>query len=209
MRYLEFLQGMDPSMPLKEYHKKRNFKVTAEPYGRAGRRTRGIYMIQKHAASHLHYDFRLELAGFLKSWAIPKGPSLDPHIKRLAVHVEDHPIQYATFQGTIPKGHYGGGTVMLWDQGKWECLDANANLAYKKGNMTIELHGKRLRGKWKLVRTRIPKNWLLIKITDMYARSESDFIITQKYVRSVTTKQPMNEIASHKKPIKKRKKVSA
>lgn len=120
-------------MTLKKYHKKRNFKLTPEPYGlRQKKNQHLLYLIQKHAASHLHYDFRLELNGTLKSWAVPKGPSLDPSIKRLAVHVEDHPIEYGSFEGVIPEGQYGGGTVMLWDTGDWECKEADPNAAYKK-----------------------------------------------------------------------------
>src|SRR6185295_5051244 len=109
-------------MALTQYHAKRNFKLTPEPRGRLGaRKARALsYLIQKHAASHLHYDFRLELNGVLLSWAVPKGPSLDPADKRLAMHVEDHPLEYGQFEGTIPKGQYGGGTVMLWDRGTWE-----------------------------------------------------------------------------------------
>lgn len=134
-------------MTLEVYRKKRNF------------------VIQKHAASHLHYDFRLELQGVLKSWAIPKGPSLDPHVKRLAVHVEDHPLAYGSFEGIIPKGEYGAGTVEIWDKGEWEPLDRDPVAAYKKGSLKFKLHGKKLHGEWRLIALKNnPKNWLLFTI---------------------------------------------
>src|SRR5215216_978705 len=119
-------------MSLDKYHKKRNFSKTPEPRGKVSSGSRFRFYIQKHAASHLHYDFRLELHGVLKSWAIPKGPSLDPQIKRLAMLVEDHPIDYGSFEGIIPKGEYGGGTVMLWDQGHWQPLDEDPGAAFEK-----------------------------------------------------------------------------
>ena len=151
---------------------------------------KGSYLIQKHAASHLHYDFRLELDGVLKSWAIPKGPCLDPSVKRLAVHVEDHPLEYGSFEGIIPQGQYGAGTVMLWDTGTWECLDEDVGKAYKAGNLKITLHGKKLKGSWKLIRIKSdPKNWLLIKVQDEYAKSIKVYDITTEEDRSVQTKK--------------------
>lgn len=184
-------------MTLKKYHQKRNFKKTPEPYGKkksSGKKL--LYLIQKHAASHLHYDFRLELDGVLFSWAVPKGPSLDPTVKRLAVHVEDHPIEYGSFQGIIPQGEYGGGTVMLWDTGEWECQDADLGAAYRKGHLTFLLKGKKLHGLWTLIQIKTdPKNWLLIKVADEYARPENDYSITEKMSKSVTTKQTMDQIA--------------
>src|SRR5947199_4601115 len=144
-------------MALEEYKRKRNFKKTPEPGGKKAKaKSKGLsYVIQKHAATRLHYDFRLELDGVLLSWAVPKGPSLDPAEKRLAVHVEDHPIDYGGFEGIIPKGQYGGGTVLLWDRGTWEPLAEDADdaaAAYRKGRLKFRLHGEKLQGGWNLVR---------------------------------------------------------
>ena len=139
-------------MKLKIYNKKRNFKKTKEPKGKVSHQYKNLYVIQKHAASHLHYDFRLELNGVLLSWAVPKGPSLDPTVKRLAMHVEDHPVEYGHFEGIIPKGEYGGGTVMLWDKGLWIPEDENPMLAYKKGHLRFQLKGTKLKGRWSLIR---------------------------------------------------------
>src|ERR1700682_1307981 len=151
-------------MPLNEYRKKRDFKISPEPSGEkdAPRATKSslIYVIQKHRASHLHYDFRLEYNGTLLSWAIPKGPSLDPSVKRLAMQVEDHPVDYNTFEGTIPKGEYGGGSVMLWDRGTYssdvatspeEEQDAIRN-GLKRGDLKFTFHGERLHGSYALIR---------------------------------------------------------
>jgi|EndMetStandDraft_6_1072998.scaffolds.fasta_scaffold00016_33 bifunctional non-homologous end joining protein LigD len=183
-------------MSLKKYRKKRNFKLSREPYGSIKRSKQLIYIIQKHAASHLHYDLRLELNGVLKSWAIPKGPSLDSSIKRLAVHVEDHPIEYAKFEGVIPKGEYGGGTVMLWDVGTWVCENTDANLAYKKGHLSVTLKGKKLKGAWNLVRIKNnPKNWLFIKVNDKYMRSEQQYDITLAKPNSVFSRRSLQGIA--------------
>ena len=166
---------------LATYRAKRDFTKTREPSGQKSRNLPGHrYLIQKHAASRLHYDFRLELNGVLKSWAVTRGPSLNPEDKRLAVHVEDHPLDCGSFEGTIPQGQYGGGTVMLWDQGSWEPLgDAERDLA--RGNLTFLVHGKRLKGRWHLVRLRGKRpddskreNWLLIKGKDEYAQAEGD-----------------------------------
>jgi bifunctional non-homologous end joining protein LigD len=155
---------------IERYHAKRDFSQTEEPKGAAVRKARAgelRYLIQKHGATRLHYDFRLELDGTLKSWAVTKGPSLDPADKRLAVHVEDHPLEYGSFEGTIPEGQYGGGTVMLWDKGTWEPV-GDPRSAYEKGRLTFVLHGKRLKGEWHLVRmggraSGKRDNWLLIK----------------------------------------------
>lgn len=195
-------------MTLKNYRKKRDFKQTKEPSGKKkSTQTKHLYLIQKHAASHLHYDFRLEMEGVLKSWAVPKGPSLDPAVKRLAVHVEDHPIEYGSFEGAIPKGQYGGGTVMLWDTGQWEIQDApGAVQAYKKGSMTFVIKGKKLKGLWKLIQIKKdPKNWLLIKIDDKYARAESDYDITAAKPLSIVSKKPIDKIAGYNEKTPKKK----
>src|ERR1700749_1043563 len=130
-------------MTLRDYNRKRHFDKTAEPAGKEAPTGGRSFVIQKHAASHLHYDFRLELDGVLKSWAVPKGPSLDPSVKRLAMHVEDHPVDYGGFEGIIPEGEYGGGTVMLWDRGSWEPV-GDAQEGYKKRTLKVILHGARL-----------------------------------------------------------------
>lgn len=161
-------------MGLTDYKKKRNFKKTREPSGGKSKNHVGrLFVIQEHHASHLHWDFRLELNGVLKSWAVPKGPSTDPHVKRLAVEVEDHPLSYATFEGTIPKGQYGGGSVKIWDKGEWIPTDA-PNAQLKKGHLEFDLEGERLSGRWMLVRTRQKNsgkrfNWLLMKKSDSAA----------------------------------------
>lgn len=188
-------------MKLKEYQNKRNFKVTAEPSGKeSGEKKSGdalIYVIQKHRATQLHYDFRLEWKGTLLSWAVPKGPSLDPSVKRLATQVEDHPIDYATFEGVIPEGEYGGGTVMVWDNGTWEPEGAGAEAGLEKGDFKFRLHGKKLKGSWVLVRTRgfgssTKPSWLLIKHRDEYASTGE---ITAKEFRSVVSKRLLADIA--------------
>jgi bifunctional non-homologous end joining protein LigD len=186
---------------LKEYRRKRRFDVTPEPSGaetrrrRAGARLR--FVVQKHRASHLHYDFRLEWKGVLLSWAVPKGPSLDPAVKRLAMHVEDHPIDYADFEGIIPEGEYGGGTVMVWDRGRWTPEVADVDAALRKGELKFALDGKKLRGSWVLVRTRGgpssgKPSWLLIKHRDRFA-SVGD--VANDLPRSVVTDRTLAEIA--------------
>lgn len=192
-------------MSLNKYHEKRNFKKTREPKGKMVSSTsRRLYVIQKHAASHLHYDFRLELNGVLLSWAVPKGPCLDPSVKRLAVHVEDHPIDYGSLEGEIPKGEYGGGTVILWDTGEWQCDDPNS--AYKKGDLTFVLHGKKLKGGWKLIRIKNdPKNWLLMKLDDRYAKPLSDYDVLLKMSKSVKSKKTIEQFTKdHAQPIRKK-----
>lgn len=184
-------------MGLSQYHKKRDFTKTPEPKGKVIKEHSRLFVIQKHAASHLHYDFRLELNGVLKSWAIPKGPSLDPKVKRLAMHVEDHPIQYGSFEGIIPKGQYGGGTVMLWDKGTWEPLDDNPDTAYEKGHLRFNLHAKKLNGRWDLIRFKDEKHWFLIKYEDQYSKEEQDYDVTQILTKSVKSNYSIEEIAKH------------
>ena len=189
-------------MPLADYRKKRNFKVTPEPAGSAAaakkKSASRIYVIQKHRASRLHYDFRLELNGTLLSWAVPKGPSTDPAVKRLAMQVEDHPLEYADFEGVIPEGEYGGGTVMLWDRGTWEPELPDPAEALKKGDFKFTLYGKKLKGSWVLVRTRgfgskpSTTSWLLIKHRDKFA-SKRDVTVTEPY--SVKTHRLLADIA--------------
>jgi bifunctional non-homologous end joining protein LigD len=190
--------------PLAEYKKKRNFSKTAEPAGEVHRRSRrGLrFVIQKHAASHLHYDFRIELDGVMKSWAVPKGPSYDPKVRRLAMQVEDHPIEYNAFEGTIPAGEYGGGTVMLWDRGTFEPEGGGGEDAvrqgYERGDLKIVMHGKRMFGGWVLVRMRRDDagraQWLLIKHRDEFANADVD--VTAVATTSVTTGRTMEQIAN-------------
>jgi bifunctional non-homologous end joining protein LigD len=189
-------------MPLNEYRKKRDFKVTPEPSGngsaRKSKSKRLRYVIQKHRASQLHYDFRLEWSGVMLSWAVPKGPSLDPSVKRLAMQVEDHPIDYSDFEGVIPPGEYGGGTVMIWDTGYWMPESPDVDATLKKGDLKFTLHGKKLKGSWVLVRTRgfgrSPgrSSWLLIKHKDEYA-GKGD--ITEEQPRSAITRRMLAKIA--------------
>lgn len=164
--------------PLDEYKKKRRFGSTPEPPPATKRSASGqIFVVQKHRASHLHYDLRLEEEGVLKSWAVPKGPSLNPANKRLAMAVEDHPVDYAEFEGIIPEGEYGGGTVMVWDRGTYEKEGSmNVAEALRKGELKFTLHGTKLKGSWVLVRTR-NRQWLLIKHRDEYA-STNDITVT-------------------------------
>ncbi len=189
-----------------EYRRKRDFGKTAEPEGGAvERNTRTLqFVIQKHAASHLHFDLRLELDGVMKSWAVPKGPSIDPKVRRLAMEVEDHPVEYNTFEGTIPAGEYGGGTVMLWDRGTYTFHEkdpdpvARLREGYRKGDFKFALKGKRLQGSWVLVRTRrgeeTKPQWLLIKHRDEFAVEGADIVATVN--TSVATGRTMEQIAS-------------
>lgn len=182
--------------PLQEYQRKRDFNATPEPAGKRAhpRSAHALqYCIQKHDASHLHYDFRLELDGTLKSWAIPKGPSLDPKVRRLAVHVEDHPLDYANFEGSIPEGHYGAGDVIVWDRGVWE-PEGDPREAYAKGKLRFRLLGEKLSGVWNLFRTHLAgkkEQWMLVKSHDGQARSETDYSIVEALPDSVLSERTL------------------
>src|SRR6186997_140851 len=189
-------------MALQEYHRKRHFKKTPEPAGKVStRRAKGKlkFVIQKHAATRLHYDFRLELVGTLKSWAVPKGPAFDPSEKRLAVEVEDHPLEYGKFEGRIPEGQYGAGEVIVWDRGKWIPL-GDPREGLRKGKLEFELEGEKLHGQWVLVRLhgrqRSDKpNWLLIKRHDDAARPLSEYDVLADQPQSVKTGRTVEELA--------------
>ncbi|HYV97095.1 MAG TPA: DNA polymerase ligase N-terminal domain-containing protein, partial [Gemmatimonadaceae bacterium] len=191
---------------LRTYRRKRDFHVTHEPRG-AAPPARGAahaleFVIQKHAASHLHFDLRLEVDGAMKSWAVPKGPSRDPSVKRLAMQVEDHPMEYNTFEGTIPKGEYGGGTVMIWDRGTYEGEGGEAGMraGLAKGRLTFTLHGDRLEGTWSLVRMKgdDSRSWLLIKqkdefveTGDTFASEDSESVVTGRTMKQIAEISPM------------------
>jgi len=188
---------------LKEYHAKRRFDLTPEPKGnlatdtkRSKKKKEPIFVVQKHLASHLHYDFRLEHKGTLLSWAVPKGPSLNPKDKRLAMRVEDHPLDYADFEGVIPEG-YGAGVVMVWDKGTWTPLNGNVDEALKKGELKFELHGVKLKGSWVLVRTRDERTWLLIKHKDEWA---GDVDVIELAPLSVKSFSDFPDILAQEKP---------
>ncbi len=184
-------------MALEEYKRKRDFKQTPEPPPKVGKGEQRRFVVQKHRATRLHYDFRLEMEGVLKSWAVPKGPSLDPADKRLAMQVEDHPVSYFDFEGTIPAGNYGAGTVMVWDMGTWE-PQGNASEMLHKGDLKFRLNGEKLKGDFALVhiKSRRPgtkgTEWLLIKHRDAYVQEGYDI---DQYDYSVLTKRSMDEIA--------------
>jgi len=201
-------------MGLGEYNRKRDFKITSEPPGKVGaKRPHGqalTFVIQKHAASRLHYDFRLELDGVLKSWSVPKGPSLDPKVKRLAVEVEDHPMEYGGFEGIIPKGQYGGGTVLLWDRGVW-APQGDADKDLREGNLKFVMQGEKLSGGFALIKLKGKPNarrgssaaaypedrgWLLIKEKDPAARPEAELDITAARPESVATQRTLEQIAA-------------
>src|SRR5689334_11360142 len=190
---------------LQKYRRKRNFVSTPEPTGHPGHRpaqTAPMYVVQKHAATRLHYDFRLELDGTLKSWAVPKGPSLDPSQKRLAVHVEDHPLEYAEFEGVIPPKQYGAGTVLIWDRGVWSPLGSPTE-GYRHGVLKFRLDGEKLHGAWTLVRMQRRRNegrdngkenWLLIKEQDGDAKRGKAGEIVEVLTDSVASGRGIHEI---------------
>ncbi len=187
-------------MPLEKYREKRSADTTPEPFGRGGENRPHLFVVQKHAATRLHYDFRLEWGGVLKSWAVPQGPSPDPAEKRLAVEVEDHPVEYADFEGMIPKGNYGAGEVIVWDQGRWTPL-ADLDEGMKKGKLLFELHGYKLRGTWTLVRMKTKgkttgKEWLLIKERDGWAKKGPDAAYPQESIFSGLTLEDLASGAS-------------
>src|SRR5438874_1302563 len=196
------------SMALEEYRRKRDFRKTPEPAGVAASHEQAqaglSFVIQKHAARRLHYDFRLELDGVLKSWAVPKGPSLDPGEKRLAVHVEDHPLDYGGFEGVIPEGQYGGGTVLLWDRGSWTPEGPDPAEAYRKGALKFRLDGNKLHGHWALVRmggkaaNERHENWLLIKERDEEAVPGSEAALVDQNPLSVASGRSMEAIAAER-----------
>jgi|SRR5687767_10113938 bifunctional non-homologous end joining protein LigD len=178
---------------LAEYNRKRRFEVTPEPAGKLARppKTTREFVVQKHRASRLHYDFRLEHDGVMLSWAVPKGPSLDPANKRFAMQTEDHPIEYNQFEGVIPEGEYGGGTVMIWDRGTWEPEVDDIDAAFAKGDLKFKLRGRKLRGSWVLVRMR-SRQWLLIKHRDRSASTED---IAAAKARSAVSRRTLAGIA--------------
>jgi len=186
-------------MPLEQYRGRRRFGVTPEPRGRAPRRRqkRLAFVVQKHRATAVHYDFRLEWKGVMLSWAVPKGPSYDPKDRRMAMPTEDHPIEYNKFEGVIPEGEYGGGTVMIWDRGTWTPVSEDVDAALKKGDLKFRLDGEKLHGEWVLVRMgrrgsgdRVP--WLLIKHRDEFASTRD---VATEEPRSVVSDRLLVEIA--------------
>jgi bifunctional non-homologous end joining protein LigD len=189
-------------MTLDEYRKKRKFDATPEPQGtgvpEVARGGPLVYVVQKHAATALHYDFRLEWEGVLLSWAVPKGPSLDPTVKRLAMRTEDHPIEYSSFEGVIPVGQYGAGTVMVWDRGRWDPESVDVEASLQRGDLKFTLNGEKLRGSWALVRTRgfgktpAGNAWLLIKHRDQYASTKD---VSRDGPRSVVSRRLLGDIA--------------
>jgi len=203
--FIEVLTMAEREKKLHAYRQKRHFERTPEPAGKdkspfaAG----PIFVVQKHDASNLHYDFRIEVDGVLKSWAAPKGPTLDPHIRHLAMPTEDHPMEYAAFEGIIPRGEYGGGTVMVWDFGLYENLTEKGDEtmpmveAIERGHVVMQLHGKKLRGNFALIRTGSQKGrprWLLIKMNDEEARPDSDITATEP--NSALTGRSLEQIAA-------------
>src|SRR6266446_3569775 len=189
-------------MGLDEYKRKRRFDETPEPAGEVKAKAGNSFVIQKHHATRLHYDFRLEMEGVLRSWAIPKGPSLNPGEKRLAMLTEDHPIDYGEFEGVIPKGNYGAGKVIIWDNGTYDMVDPETpEKGWKKGKLHFILNGKKLKGEWVLVRgSREPRQWIFFKVRDNYASTEIDVVesrpesvISGKLVDDIGGKTPSKQ----------------
>ena len=195
---------------LSTYNAKRDFAKTREPKGRVAAGKKHSFVVQRHAATRLHYDLRLELDGVYKSWAVTKTPSLDPAVKRLAVEVEDHPVAYGTFEGTIPKGQYGGGTVQLWDRGTWSPQGDDPESDLKAGHLKFEIQGRRMKGKWALIRLRddparpgrkVRHNWLLIKEVDDEARRGPAGDALEHDVTSVKSGRTLDEIAESSRKV--------
>jgi bifunctional non-homologous end joining protein LigD len=193
------------NVSLEKYRRMRDFGATPEPAGKRRRKKadRPIFVIQKHQASHLHYDFRLEIGGVLVSWAVPKGPSYDPSVRRLAMQTEDHPYEYASFEGVIPAGNYGAGRVIIWDQGEWELAgekSTSAAAAVKSGKLTFRLFGRKMFGEWALVRMggkgRGKNEWLLLKHRDEFAAPRFD--ITTVAPESVVSGETVEELGSER-----------
>src|SRR5688500_10182869 len=190
------------ALDIETYNRKRDFTKTGEPKGRKLKGKGDSFVVQKHDASRLHWDFRLELDGVLKSWAVPKGPSLDPGQNRLAMRTEDHPLDYGTFEGTIPKGEYGGGTVMLWDRGRWIPEPGkDPRKTIEEGHLHFTLEGERMQGEWVMFRLKPrpgekAEPWMLKKVTDEFADEEAGDALVDEHVTSVTTDRTMAEIAS-------------
>jgi bifunctional non-homologous end joining protein LigD len=185
---------------LSPYRAKRDFSATSEPRGTIARSASNRFVVQKHDATRLHYDLRLELDGVFKSWAVTKTPSLDPAVKRLAIAVEDHPLDYGTFEGTIPEGHYGAGTVQLWDRGRWKPLGENPGRDLRNGRLSFILSGKRMKGGWALIR--LPRRgkqqgWLLIKEDDDEAKRGKAGDALEREATSVKSGRTLDAIAKH------------
>jgi bifunctional non-homologous end joining protein LigD len=202
---------MPSSTALRDYHKKRNFTRTKEPRGALKRKTGHLFVVQKHAARRLHYDFRLELDGVLKSWAVTRGPSLSPADKRLAVRVEDHPLDYAEFEGRIPQGEYGAGSVIVWDRGRWS-TEGDPHQQLAKGHLIVDLDGTKLKGRWHLVHMRGrdqrgKENWLLIKAEDEFARDDGGADLLEAQPRSIKTGRTIEDVASSEVKIKPKRRA--
>ena len=204
---------MPTSASLRAYNQKRNFTRTKEPRGKLRRRTGDLFVVHKHDARRLHYDLRLELDGVLKSWAVTRGPSLSPADKRLAVRTEDHPLDYGEFEGKIPEGEYGAGSVIVWDRGRWS-TEGDPHQQLAKGHLTFELDGSKLKGRWHLVHMKGrdkggKENWLLIKVDDEYASADGGAALLEDEPRSVKTGRTVEDVAGSEVRIRRKPGVSA